>query len=88
MTRRRPRHAIFECPHCGADVPAGASVCRECGSDASTGWQSGEEIDYQSLELPDDDEPATRSERAQRSRWYAVVALLAVAALVAWLVLR
>jgi hypothetical protein len=30
----------------------GAAVCRECGSDAGTGWQSSEEIDYQSLDLP------------------------------------
>ncbi|MEC7726130.1 MAG: hypothetical protein VYD05_11485, partial [Planctomycetota bacterium] len=37
-------------------------VCRECGSDASTGWKSSDEIDYQSIEIPDgygpDDEEA------------------------------
>ena len=26
------------CPHCGAPVARGAVVCRECGSDAETGW--------------------------------------------------
>jgi hypothetical protein len=51
--KHKPRREIFECPHCGADVPINSKVCRECGSDADTGWQSSEEIDYQSLDLPD-----------------------------------
>jgi hypothetical protein len=29
---------FFDCPHCGASVPVGAKACRECGSDAETGW--------------------------------------------------
>lgn len=28
----------FVCPHCGADVLRGAKSCKECGSDAETGW--------------------------------------------------
>lgn len=28
----------FVCPHCGADVLRGAKACKECGSDAETGW--------------------------------------------------
>ena len=82
MTRRRPAAADFECPQCGALVKAGAAACRECGSDAGTGWQSSEEIDYQSLELPDDavPAPATRTERAHASRWFALVVIVAVAA--------
>ena len=28
----------FDCPHCGARVAVGAVACRECGSDAETGW--------------------------------------------------
>ena len=32
---------------------ANARACRECGSDASTGWKDGDEIDYQSVEIPD-----------------------------------
>jgi len=28
----------FRCPHCDAPVPVGALVCRECGSDADSGW--------------------------------------------------
>ena len=41
----RKKRATFECPNCGADVPVSAVVCRECGSDAETGWKSSEEID-------------------------------------------
>jgi hypothetical protein len=43
----------FECPHCGADVPVGASACPACGSDENTGWS--EAADYAHL-LPDDDD--------------------------------
>ncbi|MBT3378234.1 MAG: hypothetical protein HN742_38280 [Lentisphaerae bacterium] len=28
----------FTCPHCGAEVRAGALACQACGSDAETGW--------------------------------------------------
>lgn len=38
MPKRRGPRKFFTCPHCGADVPLGAAVCRECGSDAETGW--------------------------------------------------
>ena len=39
MTESRKRNPeYFTCPHCGADVPVGALACRECGSDAETGW--------------------------------------------------
>jgi len=31
----------FICSHCGAEVPLNSSVCKNCGSDDSTGW-SGE----------------------------------------------
>lgn len=47
------KREFFECPNCGADVRVGAKVCRACGSDASTGWKSSEEIDYQSIDIPD-----------------------------------
>lgn len=51
--RRATRRELFECPHCGADVAVGAKVCRDCGSDATTGWLDSEEVDYASVELPD-----------------------------------
>jgi len=49
--RRRKVRRSFVCPNCGADVPAGASACRECGSDDSTGWS--EDTLYDGLDLPD-----------------------------------
>ena len=57
----------FECPNCGADVVVGKVVCRECGSDSSTGWQSSEEIDYQSIDIPDGYGPEDEAEKAARS---------------------
>lgn len=41
----------FECPQCGAVVRGGRTSCRECGSDARTGWNTAEEVDYQAVEL-------------------------------------
>ncbi len=41
------------CPHCGAPVPARAKSCRECGSDAGTGWAPEERIGSESVDLPE-----------------------------------
>jgi uncharacterized membrane protein YvbJ len=89
---RRRRREIFECPNCGADVAVGAKVCRECGSDASTGWQSQEEIDYQSEDLPtgyshDPEHPGALSSQKRRL-WVVLVAIVAALALVAFTVFR
>jgi hypothetical protein len=83
---------IFECPNCGADVPVGSKACRECGSDAATGWQSAEEVEYQGLELPegyalDKDHPGGVVQR-QRPRWLLPVAVVAALALLLWTLLR
>ena len=87
MRRQKPRREIFECPNCGADVPVGAKACRECGSDAETGWQSREEIDYQGTDLPEgyggEDDTLAPPPRTPL-RWLVVVLL--VVALVLWLV--
>lgn len=42
------------CPHCGAEIPDSAISCKECGSDARTGWADGAE--NADLELPGYDE--------------------------------
>lgn len=89
MSRKR----TFECPCCGADVVLGARACKECGSDARTGWQSGEEIDYQSIEIPDgyggDGDPDAAAPAARRrSRRTAAVALLCALALLLAALLR
>ena len=65
MPRRR---GSFPCPVCGERVPAGAKVCRECGSDETTGWT--EDTLYDDLDLPDPgyaaEEPAPRRTRTAR----------------------
>lgn len=34
----RKRGDSFPCPHCGAEVPAGATFCRACGASDDAGW--------------------------------------------------
>lgn len=43
-------HPTFPCPHCGAAVRKGARACRECGSEAGTGWA--EDADSLGVDLP------------------------------------
>lgn len=90
-SNKKPRREIFACPNCGADVPVGAAACKECGSDANTGWQSSEEIDYQSLDLPDGyRDPEVQHDRLPPSRtptWIIVTALITAVAFLA-IVLR
>ena len=60
MKRRGPESwdDYFVCPHCGAEVRAGARSCPECGSDDQTGWA--EDSNAAGIDLPtgygDDDE--------------------------------
>ena len=95
MTGKRPRRPreTFVCPHCGADVLVTAKVCRECGSDADTGWQSTEEVEYQSLDLPQGyrDDAAHESNALPTSRpskWFVFVVLLMLVLFVLGRVLR
>jgi len=84
MSKQR---AYFECPNCGADVAVGAKVCRECGSDDSTGWQSSEEIDYQSIDIPDGygpDQGSADNSAFAGSSYVRFVALVLAALLLAW----
>ncbi|MCK9182588.1 MAG: zinc ribbon domain-containing protein [Fibrobacteraceae bacterium] len=41
------------CPHCGAEISDDSINCKECGSDAETGWSDSAKVDF---ELPDYDE--------------------------------
>ncbi|MBI4834526.1 MAG: hypothetical protein HY811_06885 [Planctomycetes bacterium] len=50
----------FTCPHCGTNLPANATSCKECGSDKSTGWaedaaDSGTDIPSQFTDADYDD---------------------------------
>lgn len=86
--KKRPE--TFECPNCGAEVRVGRRACRECGSDDLTGWQSPEEIDYQSLDIPDGwgPEHEALAAKARSPRWLAWVAAVLVVCFVLWAVLR
>ena len=82
---------MFECPNCGADVAVGAKACKECGSDATTGWQDQAEIDYQSTDLPagysdDPEHPGLLSPRKHRL-WVALIVIVTVLALLAFTLL-
>ena len=50
VRKRRKTREYFHCPHCGAEVEVGALACRECGSDAQTGWS--EDADLWEAEIP------------------------------------
>ena len=80
------RASMEECPNCGARFRRGRAACPECGSDAETGWQDAEEIDYQSIEIPEawDAEPAA----PRRRHWLVVIVVLTVLALVGAYVVR
>lgn len=75
-----------ECPNCGAEFRAGRLACPECGSDAATGWRSGEDIEYESLELPERDD-APVAPRALSKRFMLIAAVLALAGFAALAVL-
>lgn len=89
MKPRKERKAFFACPNCGAPVAAGAAACRECGSDANTGWKDDDEVDYASIDLPDGyrdrDDRFARDELppSRTPRWIVITALVTAAALIA-----
>lgn len=88
MTRDvKATRAPFECPNCGADVPANARACPECGADERTGWNE-EATRYDGLDLPStEDEPHPRgSKRSQTSlgisRFWWIVGIVLVLLLI------
>ncbi len=82
-----------ECPHCGADLPPKAKVCRECGSDEQTGWseEAGAAGASARMGIPEDDfdynefaerEFGTkRRQHGTRLKWYWVLVALGLVAL-------
>lgn len=90
MSGRRAGGGTFECPNCGAEVRVGAKVCRECGSDEGTGWQSSEEIEYRSVDVPEGyggEVDRVGDGEAERPLWFRLAVILIVIALVVWLAL-
>jgi rubredoxin len=68
----------FICPVCGAEVPAKALACPECGADEKTGWSSSTIYDGTDIEDPDefdyDDwkrrEGTGRGPRRTKKQWF------------------
>ena len=83
----------FICPNCGAEVPASAKACPECGSDEKTGWSANTIYDGTGIEDPGEfdyedwkrREVEGRSPRRTRKHWlWGVVGVMILLALV-WL---
>jgi len=72
------------CPVCGADVPDRARACPECGADERAGWDE-EATRHDGLDLPDEafaeERPATARPGPGRDRFWLVVAVVLLAAL-------
>jgi hypothetical protein len=75
----------FICPACGAEVPAKAKACPECGSDEKTGWSHNTIYDGTGIEDPEDFkyEDWRRREFSKRKPgmgrfWWAVAVALAI----------
>ena len=84
----------FICPNCGAEVPAKASACPECGADEKTGWSDDTIYDGTGIEDPDEFKYEDWKRREVEGRWtrrtskqwfWWVVGVLIVALLI-WLV--
>jgi len=91
----------FVCPHCGADVPADADFCRECGASEDSGWNEDsswhdgaggydqdDDFDYDEFvarEFPTETEGWNR-ERQKRLFVGLIIVLLCIAMLI-WTVL-
>ncbi len=80
MARRRETE---ECPECGAEFRKGRLACPECGSDAQTGWKSEEDIQYESVEIPDTYEElvATGAPKDRRKQIFLIAAILSFIAM-------
>ena len=74
MTNRRSQ--TFMCPHCGTDVPTGASACPECGSDEETGWS--DQTIYDGLDLPEPHNAPREWEAKKDMFWWAVAVLVLI----------
>ena len=99
--KRRKTVRIFTCPHCGAEVPARALACAECGSDAGTGWSEqasdwagdlpagygdDSDFDYEEALRSEGLAPGGRPSRAAlRRRAVVAVAVLLIVCLLLWL---
>ncbi len=68
----------MECPHCGTPVPTQRICCAACGSDLDTGWKDPGEIEYHSVEIPEDDLRSATDSDEHKSRMKSIGLLLAL----------
>jgi uncharacterized membrane protein YvbJ len=85
------------CPNCGAAVARGAKACRECGSDAETGWsEAAERATARDLGIPEEEFDyeeftqrefggATPKPRGISWFWWLVAVVLLIVGLMMWL---
>ena len=79
---------LASCPECGAEYPAGRLACPECGSDAETGWKDEEEIQYQSIDLPNDDWSSQGKSGAFYGRYLTIALILAILGMLIFVFMR
>jgi hypothetical protein len=94
MAARKSRPQDFDCPVCGAEVPGGSKSCPECGACEKSGWSgsadadglglSEEEFDYDKFVA---EEFGNGVPKKGTQRWWAIVALVLLLALVFSMVL-
>jgi zinc-ribbon domain len=83
----------FTCPNCGAEVPANAKACPECGSDDKTGWSDDTIYDGTGIEDPDEfdyedwkrREVEGRGSQRTRRQWFWWVTGLLILGVFLWL---
>lgn len=84
----------FICPACGAEVPAKAKACPECGSDEKTGWSEQTVYDGTGIEDPDEDDfkyedwkrrELGRGKQRSRREWLWWIVAVVILAALAWL---
>jgi hypothetical protein len=88
MAQRKPPQDDFDCPVCGAEVPAGSKSCPECGACEKSGWRVNthedglglpdEEFDYDKLVA---EEFGHGAPKKGALRWWSIVALVLFLAL-------
>lgn len=79
MASRRQK----ECDHCGESIPQRSLACPHCGSDAQTGWADSEELEYQSVEIPESwpEGEGSLDGRSNQPRWVRVTVVIVLLAL-------
>ncbi len=83
MKQRKRKRPPEECPHCGAQFRAGRLACPECGSDAKTGWRDAEDIEYQSVEIPDTYDELVGASQTARPGWITITIIVCLASVAA-----